>query len=161
MLSFMRWLEASLAGHLMRETGVWTYGIVNLLHILGIALLFGAIVMLDLRLLGVWRSIPLPSLSRPAVTVAASGVLLAFATGIPMLATKATEYAGNPFLIPKFLFIALALGNVVLLHRTTAWRAHASRALQTPERRQLALMGAASLLFWLGAITCGRLLGYW
>ena len=46
----------------MRDSGVWTYGVVNLAHILGIAMLFGAIVVLDLRLLGVWRAVPLAAL---------------------------------------------------------------------------------------------------
>ena len=100
----------------MRESGVWTYGVVNLAHILGIAMLFGAILVLDLRLLGMWRSVPLPVLSRPTVTLAACGFLLAAATGIPMFATKAVDYAGNPFLFIKFPLIALALLNVLLLH---------------------------------------------
>src|SRR4051812_24118685 len=154
----MAWLEASPVGHLMRETGVWTYAIVNLVHILAIALLFGAICLLDLRLLGVWRSIPLGMISRPAVNVAGTGVALAVLTGIPMLATKAREYADNPFLWPKFFFIALALANVMALHLSPAWRAHRGRELTRREGRGLVLMGAGSLVFWLGAITCGRLI---
>lgn len=159
--AFMAWLEASPLGHLMRDTGVWTYAIVNLFHILAIALLFGAICVLDLRLLGVWRSIPLGMISRPAVNVAGAGVTLAALTGVPMLATKAGEYADNPFLWPKFLFIGLALANVAALHLSRAWREHRERELAQRERNRLALMGAASLTFWLGAITCGRLIGYW
>ena len=50
---FMTWLEGSTLGHLMRDTGVWTYAVVNLTHILGVASLFGAILVLDLRMLGV------------------------------------------------------------------------------------------------------------
>lgn len=157
----MAWLEATPLGHLMRETGVWTYAIVNLFHIIAMALLFGAICVLDLRLLGVWRSIPLGMISRPAVNVAGCGVGLAVLTGVPMLATKAREYADNPFLLPKFVFLGLALANVLILHLSPAWRAHRGRALGVAEERNLARMGAASLLFWLGVITCGRLIGYW
>ena len=40
---FMAWLQGSALGHAMRESGVWTYGIVNLVHILGVAALFGAV----------------------------------------------------------------------------------------------------------------------
>jgi hypothetical protein len=159
--AFMAWLEASPAGHVMRDTGVWTYAIVNLFHLIGIAGLFGAICVLDLRLLGVWRSIPLGMISRPAVNVAGTGAALAAVTGIFLLATKAVEYAHNPFLLPKFVFIALALLNLVLLHLTPSWRAHRGRDLTQPEYRRLAIFGAASLAFWLGAITCGRLIGYW
>jgi len=157
----LQWLEASPLGHVMRESGTWTYAFVNLGHILGIALLFGAIALLDLRLLGAWRSIPLGMLSRPAVTVAGCGVALAIATGIPMFATKASDYADNRFLFAKFALVALALLNVLLLHRSAAWRAHRSRALTPSEERRLAVMAAISLCLWLAAITCGRLAGYW
>jgi len=146
---------------MMRSTGVWTYGVVNLVHILGIALLFGAIMVLDLRLLGVWRRVPLALISGPLVTVAAIGFAMAAITGIPMLATKAVDYAGNPFLFLKLPAIALALFNVWLVHRTKAWRAHKSRELEPQERRRLAGGAALSLLLWLTAITCGRMIAYW
>ena len=145
----------------MRENGVWTYGLVNLAHILGIATLFGAILVLDLRLLGLWRSVPLAVLSRPTVTLAACGFLLAAATGIPMFATKAVDYVGNPFLFLKMPLIALALLNVLLLHRSPAWRAHRSRELTLAEQRRLKTGAGFSLLFWLSAITAGRMIAYW
>ncbi len=159
--AYMAWLEASAAGHVMRDTGVWTYAIVNLFHLIGIAGLFGAICVLDLRLLGVWRSIPLGMISRPAVNVAGTGLGLAAVTGVFLLATKAREYSDNPFLLPKFVFIVLALLNLVVLHLTPSWRAHRGRDLTQKEYRGLAIFGATSLVFWLGAITCGRLIGYW
>ncbi len=145
----------------MRESGVWTYGIVNLVHILGIAMLFGAILVLDLRLLGLWGRVPLAALSRPLVAVAATGFGVAVASGIPMLATKAGDYIDNPFLFIKFPAIALALLNVWLLHRSQAWRAHRARDLLAGERRRLAAGAALSLVFWLTAITSGRMIGYW
>jgi hypothetical protein len=157
----MAWLEVSPLGQLMRESGVWTYAIVNLFHIIGIAGLFGAICVLDLRLLGVWRSIPLGMISRPAVNVAGPGLVLAALTGMMLLATKAAEYAENPFLLPKFFFITLALANLALLHLSTAWREHRVRDVTQAEMKRLSVMGGASLVFWLGAITCGRLIGYW
>jgi hypothetical protein len=155
------WLEASQLGHGMRETGVWTYGIVNLGHILGIATLFGAILLLDLRMLGAWRTVPLAVFSRVTVTVAACGMTLAVATGIPMLATKAGDYIGNPFLFIKFPAIALALINIVALHRSAAWKAHRTRELLPPERRRLSVHASISLASWLTAIGAGRMIGYW
>lgn len=155
------WLEASPLGQVMRETGVWTYAFVNLFHIIGIAGLFGAICVLDLRLMGVWRSIPLGMISRPAVNVAGTGAVLALFTGPFLLATKAGEYAHNPFLLPKLFFIALALINLAILHLTPSWRAHRGRDLTQPEYQRLAIFGATSLIFWLAAITFGRLIGYW
>jgi hypothetical protein len=157
----MAWLEGSALGHAMRDTGVWTYGVVNLTHILGVATLFGSIVMLDLRLLGLWKHIPLAALSRPTVTLAGIGLGIAVFSGSGLLATKATEYVGNPFLYIKFPAIALGLLNVLLLHRSAAWRAHRVRALQPREERQLRRMGGTSLACWLTAISAGRMIGYW
>src|SRR6516164_6485032 len=110
----MAWLEGSALGHVMRDNGVWFYGIVNLTHILGVATLFGSVVILDLRLLGAWSDVPLAGLTRPTVRMAAAGFCVAAISGAGLLATKATEYVGNPFLYVKFPAIALALLNVAL-----------------------------------------------
>jgi hypothetical protein len=59
-------IEASPLGRMMRESGPWTYAVVNLAHILGIASLFGAILVLDLRLLGVGRNRPFAPRPTPA-----------------------------------------------------------------------------------------------
>jgi leader peptidase (prepilin peptidase)/N-methyltransferase len=39
----LAWLESSMLGHAMRNSGVWSYGVVNLAHILGVSALFGAV----------------------------------------------------------------------------------------------------------------------
>jgi hypothetical protein len=157
----MAWLEGSTLGHAMRDTGVWTYAAVNLTHILGVATFFGSIVILDFRLLGLWKHIPLAALSRPTVIMAALGLSVAVLSGSGLLATKATEYVGNPFLYIKFPAIALGLLNVWLLHRSTAWRAHRTRELSLREESQLRAMGGTSLACWLTAISAGRMIGYW
>jgi hypothetical protein len=157
----MAWLEHSALGHAMRESGVWTYGVVNLGHILGIASLFGSVVVLDLRLLGFWRKAPLPAITIPTVRVAGVGFGLAVMTGICLLATKATEYVGNPFLYIKFPAIALGLANVAALRLSRAWKDHTVRELSAREQLSLAVFGGISLACWLTAITCGRMIGYW
>ena len=145
----------------MLDYGVWTYPIVNLLHILGIATLFGAVVVLDLRLMGVWRSTPLTAITTAAVPVATTGFLLAVLSGPCLLATKALDYEQNPFLLGKFSAIGLGLANVIVLRRTAAWRAHTTRELSRVEARQLAAIAGMSLVSWLTAVTAGRMLGYW
>src|SRR5215510_4632842 len=70
----MAWLEGSALGHVMRDSGVWFYGIINLTHILGVATLFGSVVILDLRLLGFWPDAPLAAISRPTTRMAAGGI---------------------------------------------------------------------------------------
>jgi len=156
----MAWLEMSALGVAMRETGVWTYALVNLTHILGISLLFGAIVVLDLRLLGVWRWIPLDLMSGPTTIVAGTGFAVAVLTGPALLATKATEYVGNPFLPIKLTAIVLGIINIAIVHNLPAWKQRAN-PLGTNQRRQLALAGATSLACWLSAISAARLIAYW
>jgi hypothetical protein len=157
----MMWMQTSALGHFMRESGPWTYAIVNLSHILGIASLFGAVVILDLRLMGVWRQTPLAALAGAAAPVAAFGFALAVTSGIGLLATQATEYIGNPFLYIKFPAIAIGVVNAVALNFSTAWQARGTRELSQRENRQLALMGGASLACWLTAIGAGRMIAYW
>jgi hypothetical protein len=72
----------------MRDSSLWTYPVVNLTHILGIASLFGATLIIDLRLLGLWRRVPLAPLTDAAVPVAAGGFFVAVTTGTGLLATK-------------------------------------------------------------------------
>jgi len=158
---FLIWLQSSALGEFTRSLGVWSYGVINLVHILGIALLFGSILLLDLRLLGVWRRVPLVALSEPTTFMARIGFVLAVCSGLPMLSVNASEYIGNPFLLVKFPAIGLALLNVLLVHRSDAWQAHRHRELMPRERKRLAVGAALSLTFWLTAITGGRMLGYW
>lgn len=148
-------------GHAMRSTGVWTYGVVNLFHILGVATLFGAVLVLDLRLLGLWRTVPLPSIAGPTVPVATTGFVIAAITGVGLLATKATEYAGNPFLLIKFPAIGVALLNVAVVTSRPAWKQMSRPDPSAADRRVLAVGGGVSLVAWLTAIGAGRMIGYW
>ena len=151
MSEFLAWLEASRLGHLMRDSGVWTYAFVNLAHILGLSTLFGAALVLDLRLLGCWRRISWEAIAEPAERVASLGLGLALVTGVALLATKATEYAGNAFLWwIKFPAIALGLVNVWLWKRLVA-----------PSEARMKWFGATSLLCWLIAVAAGRMTAYW
>ena len=161
MLDAAKWLQGSALGHFMRESGVWTYAVVNLSHILGVASLFGSVLVLDLRLVGVGRRIPLAALADATVPVATAGFAVAVITGVGLLVTKATEYVGNPFLAIKFPAIALGLINVVAIRRSDAWQARARRELSPGEHRRLALFGGMSLVCWLTAIAAGRLIAYW
>ena len=157
----MTWLEMSALGVAMRETGVWTYGLVNLAHIFGISLLFGAIVVLDLRLLGVWSKIPLDLLAKPATVVAGTGLAVALVSGPALLATKATEYIGNPFLPIKLVAIVLGVINLIILHNLPAWKERANPQMGAAKRRQLALAGSASLACWITVISAARMIAYY
>jgi hypothetical protein len=124
------------------------------LHVLGIALLVGAITVLDLRLLGLWRSVPVALLARPAVAVAAAGLTLAILSGVTLLTVQATEYVANPFLYMKLAAILVGLVNILVLRLSGDWADD-----RLARRRGWA--GLLSLLAWLTALTAGRLIAYW
>ena len=154
-------MELSALGRFIRGAGPWAYPIVNLSHILGIASLFGSTLVIDLRLMGLWPSIPIGPLSSAVVPIAKAGFCLAALSGTGLLATNATEYVGNPLLPLKFVAIALGLVNVAVLNLSPAWRARHDRELSQTELRRLGVMGGLSLACWLTAVSLGRMIAYW
>lgn len=136
----------------LRES-IFVYPLVNAFHIVGIALLFGSIAALDLRLIG-WRRAagPTDALSRLLLPVATAGLSLAILTGLLLFATDARTYAASSLFQAKLVLIALAIGNALWL-RGMAWR-------DSKPQLRVALAGAASILLWLGVIVLGRLIGY-
>jgi hypothetical protein len=157
----LAWLEGSPLGYAIRNSGVWTYAILNLTHILGISSLFGALLTLDLRLIGVWRHVPIAAIARPVVPIATTAFLVAVSSGICMLATNGTEYIGNPFLPIKFTAIGAGLANVAIVNRIPGWRFRDTAPITPRDERWLAAAGATSLLCWLTAVGAGRMIGYW
>jgi hypothetical protein len=155
------WLQGSLLGEFMRSSGVWAYGVVNLVHILSVATLFGSVLVLDLRLLGAWRRVPLAALEQPTIPLAVAGFCCAAITGLCLLTTNATEYRGNPFVTIKFAAIALGLLNAALVASLPAWRARHAEPLEPNHRRALVVAGGTSLACWITAAAAGRLIGYW
>jgi hypothetical protein len=130
----------------------WGYAAVNTTHVFGIALLVGAILPLDLRLLGFWRSVALESLARVLVPVAAAGLLLAITTGAFLFITRANEYAAIDLLVVKVALIATGAVHALSLH---LWS-----GLATASRARLRAAGATSLSIWVAALVCGRLLAF-
>lgn len=131
----------------------WLYPLVNAGHIVGIALLFGAIASLDLRMMGAWSATPLAALSRILAPVAAAGFAIAATAGGLLFITKANAYAASSLFQAKMLLVAAGLANVL------AYYALRRRAKPLPIVLQR-LFGAASLAIWLGVIVLGRLVGY-
>ena len=162
MRDLLTWIEQTGLGHMMRESGPWTYAIVNVAHILAVSTLFGSVLVLDLRLIGAWsRRIRIADLSTAVTPIAITAFALAIVTGAALLATKATAYVDNPFLLIKFPAIAVGMLNAGILNVTPAWREVGVRPLRPGERRQLAIMGGVSLVSWVTAVTAGRMIGYW
>lgn len=143
----------------MLKASFWVYPLVNAGHILGIALLVGAIAVLDLRLLGLFRKVPVAALAAGAVPVAALGLFLAAVTGFLLFAVKPLDYAGSTLFLGKLAAIAAAVLNLILVRRNARWRRIAQGGPAEPDGALL-LAGLLSLALWIGALVLGRLVGY-
>ena len=132
----------------------WLYAAVNAVHILGIALLVGATVPLDLRLLGVWRSVPRRDLVRVLTPVAGLGLAVAIGAGVLLFAVRAREYAEVEFLQVKLGLVAAGILSTLALHR-----AHGA-FLETASEARLAVHAVISMTCWIGALACGRLIAF-
>jgi len=149
---FLAAIEASPLAAGLRGS-VWLYPLVNAAHIVGIALLFGAIVPLDLRLMGFFRDLEAAALSRLLVAVAASGLALAIAAGSLLFITDARDYFASNLFRAKMIVLLTALANVVLALRLV-------RATGPTAAAALRVVAATSIGLWLGVIVLGRLVGY-
>ncbi|MBM3528345.1 MAG: hypothetical protein FJX62_09645 [Alphaproteobacteria bacterium] len=137
----------------------WGYALVNAGHIAGIALLFGAIVPLDLRLIGLWRSISIAALARVLVPVAVAGLMLAVVMGALLFAIRAREYAAMTLFQIKLLLVLSGIANALLLRRAVAWeRGRVDTGAMPPPRLRMA--GALSIAIWLSAMLCGRFVAF-
>jgi len=151
-------LQATALSHLLRSS-IWLYPLVNTGHVVGIALLFGAIAALDLRLIGCWSSVPLDHLARTLVPVAIVGLVLAMSTGSLLFATRPLDYVVEPLFGIKMTLLCAAVLNALWLRRSPQWRS-ARGTTSAPPRFGWRIAGIVSIVLWLSVITAGRLIGY-
>ncbi len=137
----------------------WVYPAVNTGHIIGLAMLFGSILPLDLRMMGLWRSIPLYDLARPLTRIALLGGIIAIATGIALLSAKARLYVNAPVFWAKSGFFTLALLNALLLRFNKPWR-YLAQVDSRGTIPRFKSAGFISLISWMGVLICGRMFGY-
>ena len=127
------------------------YPALEVVHITGIALLVGNLVLVELRVWGLGRTLPLPALARLGLTVSLIGFGLAAASGLLMFASQAAELMANRAFVLKMGLLTLAGTNAGLFHARDGLT-----RLDTVARLQTAL----SLGLWLGVIICGRWIAY-
>ena len=130
----------------------WGYAALNASHILGIALLIGAVVTLDLRLTGLWRSVELGPLYRILASVAATGLIIAISTGILLFTVRATEYVTFELLFIKLALITIGIVLAAIMHFKVD--------IKNCSRERQRLFGVLSLLIWPAVLVCGRLLAF-
>lgn len=156
--SWLVWLERSLLGTSIRESP-WLYPGVEIAHILGFAVLVGAAVLFDLRLLGLSREIPVRALAGHLLPWARVGLGVAAPTGVLLFISDATALAGNPAFQIKLGLIVLAILNTVVFHRWTA-RSIGAWDVGQPTPLAAKLAGLVSMVLWIGVVAGGRLIAY-
>ncbi|MBT9595337.1 MAG: hypothetical protein IV094_05110 [Vitreoscilla sp.] len=151
-------LQASGPSQALRAS-MWLYPLVNTGHVAGIALLFGAIAPLDLRLIGCWKSVPLAPLARVLVPVSIAGFVLAASTGSLLFLARPLDYIHEPLFGTKMALLCAAVLNALILRRSPQWKLVRADAGGIP-RPAWRISALASIVLWLGVITLGRLIGY-
>jgi hypothetical protein len=147
------WPEQSGLGHVARHSGV-LFMVANVLHVLGAALVVGAIAVFDLHVI-LKRGEAAAETGRIALPLAAAGLVLQIPTGLTLLAVEATKLGQNPAFLAKLALIALGLVNLALFH---ARFGSGLRAGAVPvEARPFAHV---SLAAWVLTLAAGRLIAY-
>jgi hypothetical protein len=157
MMDFLRALEgSSFSQWVTQSSSVFAFPSILLLHTIGMGIVVGINAGLDLRILGVAPALPLAPLEKffPLLWI---GFWINAATGTILLVADATTKLTNPDFYVKMVFIALALINLRML-RTRVFQS--SLVDKNPMPANVKFLAVTSMIFWLGAITSGRLLAY-
>ncbi|SDJ48472.1 hypothetical protein [Variovorax sp. OV700] len=129
----------------------WAYPALEVVHIVGIALLFGGLLVFELRVLGLGRELSAPQLARLTLLPALVGFGLCAATGLTMFSTQPGELLANSAFRVKLVLIGLAGANAIWFH---------VRGGPAATGRVAKVQCLMSLGFWLAVIICGRWIAY-
>ena len=130
----------------------WLYPALEVVHIVGIALLLGSLVLVELRIWGRGAELPLPALASFGLRLTLFGFALAAASGTTMFMSQPRELLGNlPFLAKMGLLVCAGV-NAAAFH----WRGGVGRFDAVGRAQTLASLG-----LWLAIIICGRSIAYY
>ena len=152
MAEFALWLEHTELAESLRAS-TFLYPLLNAAHIAGVALLVGAIVPLDLRLLGFFRAVDPMGLKTVLLRTSKAGFLLAVTTGFLLYATDASDYGQSTVFQIKLALLLLATLNAAAALRYD----HASGMQGIVMWKVFAIV---SLLLWSATLVSGRLIAY-
>ena len=154
---FLIWVESTAFSTWMREDpSVFAFPAVLSIHTIGMALIVGIGVALDLRILGVGRDIPIREMKRFFIPMWV-GFWLNVVSGIALLIAYPTKALTNPVFYLKLTLISIA---IVLFGAICRRLYREGEALANPMPAKLRVLAAASMFCWAAAITAGRLLAY-
>ncbi|MGH8141437.1 MAG: DUF6644 family protein [Steroidobacteraceae bacterium] len=155
-MSFLQWLENSGVGQFI-ESNPWANLVLLCLHALGMGAVVGILWILDLRVLGYPKSLPL-STFKPLMRIAWWGFVINAVSGILMFAGAATRFIINTDFRLKMLLIVLGGVSVLILQRSLAVGPQDAEPMVMPAGAKV--LAACSFLFWLGVIIFGRQIAY-
>jgi hypothetical protein len=159
MLPILKALESTALATALRDS-LYLFPLLEATHVVGLALVFGTIVVIDFRLLG------LASVHRPFNRVAADSLKwtwVAFAvtaaTGALMFSTNAVVYYNNPVFRAKMMMLLLAGINMGIFEITSRRRVHQWNTAPSAPRGGKAA-AVLSLIIWISIIFLGRWIGF-
>ncbi len=129
----------------------WAYPMLEVVHVIGVALILGNLVLLELRVFGWASTLPIEPLARLSLGLVGVGFGFAMLTGLLMFGTQPGELLANRVFTVKMALIMLAGCNAGLFH--------SRRSLQLQDTTARASM-LLSLVIWILVITCGRWIAY-
>jgi hypothetical protein len=148
MNGFIEWCQYNALSQFMRSAK-WPYPSVEVLHIAGLILVFGSMLILNLRIFGrILRQEPIPQVAAGLSPITFTGITAQFITGPILFMTSAMKFAeSTPFKL-KLLFLAVAL--------TYHFGAHRRFALdQETPAQTLRVSATASMLSWISVVLAG------
>ena len=157
--SFYQWLEATGPATTIRENAL-LFPTIESVHVVAIALVFGTIATVDLRLLCLaLREIRVSRLTANLLPWTWGSFAVAAITGSLLFISNANAYAHNIYFQAKLLLMVGAAFNMVMFHWVGSRDLATWDALPgTPARARVA--GAFSLLIWIAVVACGRWIGF-
>jgi uncharacterized protein DUF6644 len=155
----VQWFQDTALGTAIRESAI-VFPVILSLHLTGMGLFGGMILMTDLRLLGIaLTKHPVSDVVRGLRPWKHLGLTLTATCGILLLWSKAAIYYPNPYLRIKLVLFALVIIHALVFRSVYRNVEALDRSPAIPGRAKLA--AALSLVLWISIVTAGRWIGYW
>jgi hypothetical protein len=154
LLEFCRWLQYSAPLHNMRESP-WFFPVVATIHLMGLALIGGSVLVVDLRLLGLGlRNQPVAGLALDAERWLRRGLAVMITTGILLFMCFATKYYYLTFFWVKMAALTMVIAFTFSVRRRMVMTDNAGASLRSK------LVALVSILLWTTVAVGGRYIGF-
>ena len=144
--------------NLWMVSAYWVWPILEILHFFGLSLLFGGLLVIDLRLAGHFRRLD-PTATHSLIPVVLMGFTINLVTGILFFFGDPLTYAYNAAFQLKMILIVGAGLNAALYYWKLSPQMHTWTAQTTPPLIAK-VVGYTSLALWTAILLCGRLIPY-